>query len=204
MISTDPHQVTRIENIHHKVAVRSRSNLNMRWTSNNYSLMKNYNKCFKGFISVNANRIQCQEYQVWRACVRWSVRPGVVVRRSLGASCLGGGGLARCPVRLRLHVPRPAVRSILDLSSVELVPLCGTLHGFPILLSILQRFFRSTAGTAILCLLSSLRVPTPGVRLWSVPVRLIRLSTWPTLPSRNPAFRCQLRVLSGLPASWIP
>ncbi len=50
----------------------------------------------------------------------------------------------------------------------------------PLLLSILQRCFRSTAGAAIPCLLSSLRVPTPGVRLRSVPVRLIHLSTWPT------------------------
>ncbi len=74
----------------------------------------------------------------------------------------------------------------------------------PLLQSILQRRIRSTVGAAIRSQLSSLRDPTPGVRLRSVPVRLVRLSTWPTLPSRNPAFPCQLRVLSGLPASWIP
>ncbi len=53
----------------------------------------------------------------------------VVVRRSLGASCLGGFGSS--PRSSPAARSRLAVRYFLDLSSVEPVPLCGTLHGFP-------------------------------------------------------------------------
>ncbi len=82
--------------------------------------------------------------------VRWLVRPGVVVvRRSLGASLCCLGGLAGLLPRLRwLHVPGP--RSLIfwtflsrARSSLRHAP------RLPLLQSILQRRFRSTAGAAI-------------------------------------------------------
>ncbi len=79
----------------------------------------------------------------------------VVCRRSLVASCLGG--LARLPVRLRLHVPGP--RSVISWTFLSRARPSLRL---PLLQGILQRRFRSTAGAATLCLLSSLRPDAGG------------------------------------------
>ncbi len=136
---------------------------------------------------------------LWRPLVVWCVRV---------SSCVGVSGprLSRGFVssssRLRqLHVPGP--RSVILWTCLSRArPSLRHAPRLPLLLSILQRRFRSTAGAVTVCLLSSLRVPTSGVHLCSVPVQS-RPSVYLTDPfsSRNPAFRCQLRVLSGLPAS---
>ncbi len=131
-------------------------------------------------------------WRLVRACVR--------VRRaskSRGLCCLGGFGwlVAPSPAAAR---SRPAVRYILDLSSVELVPLYGTLHGFPYS----RVFYNGVSGPPQRQqspIFSPLCVPMPGVCPHSVPVRLVRLSDRP-FPSRNPASQCKLRVLPGLPA----
>ena len=136
-----------------------------------------------------------------RRCVRVS---SVKVSGLLGRL---GGFSARLPVRLRRrHRPRPAVRYSLDLSSVEPVPLLRHAPRLPLHHSILQRRFRSPAEAAILLLDYLLLLPSR--RRGSVLDRSrsclsVCLPDRP-FPSRNPAFRCQLRVLSGLPASRIP
>ncbi len=93
----------------------------------------------------NASRDKYLVHLVWRA----SVRPGVVVRRSLGASCLGGFGSS--PRSSSAARSRPAVRYFLHLSSVEPVPLRHAPR-LPLLQSILQWRFRSPAEAAILSL----------------------------------------------------
>ncbi len=103
--------------------------------------------------------------------------------------------------RLRLHVPVP--RSVIlwtFLSRARSFP--RNAPRLPLLMSLLQRCFGSTAGAAILYVFPL--VLTSGAHPQSVPVSLsvCLLSHWPS-PSRNPAFQCQWRVFPGLPASWI-
>ncbi len=82
------------------------------------------------------------------------------LRRSLGAS-LGCLGVFGSSPRLRLHVPGP--RSVISWTFLSRArPSLWHAPRLPLLLSILQRCFRSTAGAAISCLLSSLRPDAGG------------------------------------------
>ncbi len=136
---------------------------------------------------------------VWRpACVR--VRPS----KPRGLSKLSRG-FGSSPRRLPRHVPGP--RSVISWTFLSRArPSPRHAPRLPLLLSILQRWFRSTAGAATLLYLLSSSSRRRGPHPQSVPVRSrlsVCLSDRP-FPSRNPAFRCQWRVLSGLPASWSP
>ncbi len=139
-----------------------------------------------------------------RCGVRHAVRPGVVVRRrSLGASRLSRGFRLVSPsVSGGCTIPGP--RSIIFWTFLSQAhPSLRHAPRLPLLQSILQRRFRSTAGAAILLYL--LLVFLPSRRRGSVfkqsrSVLSVCLPDRPFL-SRNPAFRCQLPVLSGLPAS---
>ena len=95
-----------------------------------------------------------------------------------------------CP-RLRCPLPDP-LSSGLSQSS----PSSGTPHGFPYGGSLLRWWVGSTAGAAILYLLSS----TDVGGLPSICLSVDRLSLRPS-PNKNPAFLWQWRVPSGLPAS---
>ncbi len=137
--------------------------------------------------------------------MRWLVRPGVVVRlrRSPGASCLGGIGLS--PRRLRLHVPGP--RSVIfwtcPQSSPSLSAARSTASPTPEYSTTVFRGGPPRGQQSSVFPLSLSLIPMPGVRLRSVPAqsRLSGCLSDRPFPSRNPAFRCQLWVLSGLPAS---
>ena len=147
------------------------------------------------FLSVKHHSLNLIVWRASRVCVRASSCVGVSGPR------LSSGFVGSSPHLRRLHVPGPwSVILWTCLSRAR--PSLRHAPRRPLLLSILQRCFRSTTGAVTLCLVSSLRVPTPGVRLRSVPVQS-RPSVYLTDPcsSRNPAFRCQLRVLPGLPAS---
>ncbi len=104
------------------------------------------------------------------ASVRWLVHPGVVVRlrRSPGVSLSCLGGLAHRPISgCTLPVCGPFYSGLV-LSQARPSPRHAP--RLPLLLSILQRCFRSTAGAAILLyLLSCPDVGgTPSVRPGSV------------------------------------
>ncbi len=120
--------------------------------------------------------------------------------KSLGASlcCLGGFGSSPCLLR-RLHVPDP--QSVIFWTFLSRArPSLRHAPRLILLQSILQRRFRSAAGAAIplssLSLSLSLCFVSRHRGSVSVPSRSVRLSDRP-FPSRNPAFRCQLRVPSG-------
>ena len=126
-----------------------------------------------------------------RACAGWCV--GASSGVGVSGPRLSRGFVGSSPRLRRLHVPGP--RSVILWTCLSRArPSLRHAPPLPLLLSILQRCFRSTAGAVTLCLLSFLPVPTPGVRLRSVPVQS-RPSVYMTDPSssRNPAFRCQLR-----------
>ncbi len=114
--------------------------------------------------------------RLWRALVR----PGVVVHRSFRASCLRGFGSS--PRSSSAARSRPAVRYFLDLSSVEPVPLCGTLHGFPYSRVFYNGVSAPPRGQQSSSIFSLPFVPTPGVRVQSVPVRPVCLSVYLTDP----------------------
>ncbi len=138
---------------------------------------------------------------MWRASlVRVCARRCVQVRRVSSSKSRGLSLLSRgfgSSPRLRLHVP--GQRSVISWTFLSRArPSLRHAPWLSLLLSLLQRCFRSTAGAAIPCLLSSLCPEAGGPS--SISPGPSRLPDRP-LPSRNPAFRCQLRVLSGLPAS---
>ncbi len=111
------------------------------------------------------------------------VRPGVVVmRRSLGASLrrLEGGLFGSSPRLRRQHVP--GLRSVIfwtfPQSSQSLSAACSTASPTP---EYSTTAFQVPRGGSTPPSYSLPLVPTPGVRLRSVPVRLVRLSILPTL-----------------------
>ena len=89
-----------------------------------------------------------------------------VVRRSLRAGCLGGLSSVGSSPRLRLHVPGPWSVIFWTCHS-RARPSLRVAPWLPLLLNILQRCFRSTAGAAILRVFPL--VPTSGVHPQSVP-----------------------------------
>ncbi len=131
------------------------------------------------------------------------VRPGAsCVCQSLGASLcrLGMVWLARRPVSGGCTFPaRGPLFS--GLFSVKPVPLCGTLHSFPYS----RVFYNGVSGPPRTQQSPIFSLPFVSRRRGSVLVQSrsvssVCLSDRP-FHSRNPASQCQLRVLSGLPAS---
>ncbi len=131
---------------------------------------------------------------------------GVRVRR--GASNFRGlcglGGLAGSSPHLRrLHAP--GLRSVIFWTFPQSSPSLSAARfmASPTPEYSTMAFQVPRGGSNPLSNFSSLLVPTPGsVLSQSRSVSSVCLSDRP-FPSRNPTSRCQLRVLPGLPASWI-
>ncbi len=135
------------------------------------------------------------------ACVRRCVRvSSCVVKVSGLLGCLGGFGSSPRSSPVAPH-SRPAVRYFLDLSSVEPIPLCNTLHGFPYS----RVFYNGVSGppqgqqSSSIFSWSSFR-PDPGGPSSNSPGPSCP-SVYLTDPSLagTPRSGASFRVLSGLP-----
>ncbi len=132
--------------------------------------------------------------------VRWCVR---VRRRSLRAGCLGGLSSVVSSPRLRLHVPGP--RSVIFWTCLSRArPFPWNAPRLPLLLSILQRCFRSTAGAAIFCLPSRPDVRgTPSIHPGPsrLSISLLSLSLSDTSLAETPRLTSNFRF--NAPEAWL-
>ncbi len=149
--------------------------------------MNNHNQLWSRILTADFP----DHYPVWRhACASVRVRPS----KSSGLLSRGFGSR---PLFLQRHVSRPAVRYSLDFPQSS-PSRSRDAPRLPLLRSLLQRCFRSTAGAAILRLSSLSDVGgTSSIR----PGQSVCLLSHRPSPNENPAFSWQWRVPSGLPAS---